>query len=311
MNKISNIKISVIVPTFNREKKIRKCLDTIVSQTLKTLVEIIIIDDGDDRTATVVDDFILANSHIKFTYYKPDLKLGLSKARNYALDRAQGDIVIFLDSDNELSRGAFKTITDVFKKNQAIDLAFFRSTTKSKKRFNNPKLNHDGLVDYSMFLRSLPFQEYLPVVSHKAVKNGYRFVESIWGFEGYLWLKMIKERSVFFVCNVEVLIYDDSGADRLSAISTKQAQNRVHGILIYLEEFGLDLMLYNFRYYRRLVYNLVGYYLVSDQHSSYIRVRVLSQVVKSKLIGARLALYLPKKTLKFLFPMMVWYRKIL
>jgi len=94
---MTNPAISIIIPTYNREKLIIKALNSIFAQTF-TDFEILIIDDAStDNTKEVIES--LANPKIK--YYKLDKNSGQCVARNYGIKRASGEFIAFLDSDDE------------------------------------------------------------------------------------------------------------------------------------------------------------------------------------------------------------------
>lgn len=89
--------ISVIVPVYNVEKYLKKCLDSIVNQTYKNL-EIIIVDDGStDNSGLICDEYSKNDSRIKVIHKKNG---GLSDARNVGLDNANGKYISFIDSDD-------------------------------------------------------------------------------------------------------------------------------------------------------------------------------------------------------------------
>ena len=89
--------ISVIVPIYNMEKLMRKCLDSILAQTFEDY-ECLLIDDGSkDGSPAICDEYAAKDSRIK-AFHKPNG--GLSDARNYGLERAQGDYTIFFDPDD-------------------------------------------------------------------------------------------------------------------------------------------------------------------------------------------------------------------
>lgn len=89
--------ISIIVPIYNMEKLMHKCIDSILAQTFKDF-ELLLIDDGStDRSAMICDDYQLRDSRVK-AYHKANG--GLSDARNYGLERATGKYTIFVDPDD-------------------------------------------------------------------------------------------------------------------------------------------------------------------------------------------------------------------
>lgn len=98
MKKNNKILVSVIVPVYNVQDYIEKCLDSLVNQTLEQL-EVIIVDDGStDRTGSIVDEYQKKYS-TKFKVIHKENE-GVSIARNIGLEKATGKYIGFLDSDD-------------------------------------------------------------------------------------------------------------------------------------------------------------------------------------------------------------------
>ena len=92
-------KISIIIPVYQVEKYIKRCLDSILSQTYSNL-EIILIDDGSrDMSGKICDEYAIKDSRIKVIHQD---NAGVSVARNKGLDICTGDYVTFVDSDDFL-----------------------------------------------------------------------------------------------------------------------------------------------------------------------------------------------------------------
>ena len=91
-------KVSVIVPFYNVENYIRKCLTSLINQTLQE-IEILIVNDGSkDGSKEIVNEFIQKHPD-KMKYFEKE-NGGLSDARNYAIPYATGEYIAFLDSDD-------------------------------------------------------------------------------------------------------------------------------------------------------------------------------------------------------------------
>ena len=89
--------ISVIIPVYNVEKYLEKCVDSVTEQTYSNL-EIILIDDGSpDTCPQICDEYALKDARIRVVHKENG---GLSSARNVGLDIAKGDYIAFLDSDD-------------------------------------------------------------------------------------------------------------------------------------------------------------------------------------------------------------------
>jgi|GEM_PF-854128 len=101
--------ISVIIPVYNVEKYIERCLESVLRQTYSDL-EIIVVDDGSmDRTGALADDFASRDGRILVVHQN---NAGVSAARNNALARATGKYVGFLDGDDYAEPELFATLYD-------------------------------------------------------------------------------------------------------------------------------------------------------------------------------------------------------
>lgn len=111
------IKVSIIVPVYQVEKYLRKCLDSLVNQTLAE-IEILIINDGSpDQSQVIIDEFDQKYPLKVKSFTKENG--GLSDARNFGLDRAIGEFIGFVDSDDEVSKTMFEEMYSLAIKHQA------------------------------------------------------------------------------------------------------------------------------------------------------------------------------------------------
>ena len=94
---MSNPKISVIIPVYNAESTLRRCVDSVLAQTF-TDFECLIINDGSkDRSGAICDEYAARDSRVK-VFHKENG--GVSSARNVGLDNATGEWIAFVDSDD-------------------------------------------------------------------------------------------------------------------------------------------------------------------------------------------------------------------
>lgn len=97
MATMDNIKVSIIIPAYNREKYIGECMDSVLRQTIVEK-EIICIDDGsDDATWDILNDY--ASKYGNIVVLKQE-HAGVSAARNYGIREAKGEYIAFMDSDD-------------------------------------------------------------------------------------------------------------------------------------------------------------------------------------------------------------------
>lgn len=108
--------LSVIVPVYNVEEHLERCLDSILNQTFEDF-ELLLINDGSpDNSHLICERYGVLDARIK-NYTKQNG--GLSSARNYGLDRAQGCFVSFVDSDDYLSLTMFESMISHLQNDEA------------------------------------------------------------------------------------------------------------------------------------------------------------------------------------------------
>lgn len=108
--------VSIIIPAYNIEKCIERCLDSVVSQIYKNL-EIIVVDDGStDRTGEILDAYQKKDSRILLIHKKNG---GVSSARNCGLDIAAGDYIGFVDGDDVIAEDMYSTLVKMIEEENA------------------------------------------------------------------------------------------------------------------------------------------------------------------------------------------------
>ena len=101
--------ISVIIPVYNVEKYLHRCLDSVIAQTYQNL-EIICVDDGSiDDSGKICDQYAVRDARIKVIHQENQ---GPSAARNRGLDAAEGEYIAFVDSDDYILEDMYKKMLD-------------------------------------------------------------------------------------------------------------------------------------------------------------------------------------------------------
>lgn len=108
--------ISVIVPVYNVQKYVRKSVESILQQTYKNL-EIILVDDGStDESGKICDMLARSDNRVTVIHKKNG---GLSDARNAGLDRATGELIGFVDSDDYIEKNMYEVLEERMRINEA------------------------------------------------------------------------------------------------------------------------------------------------------------------------------------------------
>ncbi len=170
MNKENEL-CTIIVPIYNVEKYLRRCIDSIIQQTYKNL-EIILVDDGStDSCPNICDDYASKDVRIK-TIHKTNG--GLSDARNAGLDIALGKYIMFVDSDDYIDLSMCEKLYKSIKQNNSdivmcgINYVYDNNVIYKLKEINLPKCNAQNICDFY-------------TLSGKKIKNNEIITENIMG----------------------------------------------------------------------------------------------------------------------------------
>lgn len=118
-------KISFIVPVYNTGLYIKKCLDSIINQTFKEKIEIILINDGStDNSDELIKEYIEKNNSKDIIKYYTKENEGIAKTRNFGIDKANGKYIFFVDSDDYIDKETIKKLKPYIDNN--IDMIKFK-----------------------------------------------------------------------------------------------------------------------------------------------------------------------------------------
>lgn len=165
---MSNPLISVIVPVYNADRWLSRCLDSALNQSLHD-IEVICVDDGSaDKSRHVLAQMTELDSRIRPVYF--DEHQGVSKARNVALDISKGEYVFFLDADDWIDSNHLEAMYVHVKErnldvliNTSYDMVYEDGRVEPGSHF---RYNGEGLVSYpssyvqSYVLSALCFRMY-------------------------------------------------------------------------------------------------------------------------------------------------------
>lgn len=128
--------LSVIIPVYNVEDTLRRCVESVLRQGIANM-EIILVDDGStDSSGRIAEDCAKKHACVSCLHKENG---GLSDARNYGMERAKGELITFVDSDDQLADGSYKPLTEFLSDNTNIDILEF------------PVAQRAGLPDETLF----------------------------------------------------------------------------------------------------------------------------------------------------------------
>jgi len=175
---------SIIVPVYNVEKEIRKCLDSIKNQTYGDF-EVLCVDDcGKDSSMDIVREYAQKDNRFKILTHEHNR--GVSAARNTGLDNASGEYTMFVDSDDWLETNALEIIKNNFDKSKSEVIVFniYNCYPDGKKEINDTT-NFKKSNQTQVLLTENNLNTFIGVVWNRAYKtslindNHIRFPEGM------------------------------------------------------------------------------------------------------------------------------------
>ena len=110
------MRLTVVVPIYNVENYLKKCVDSIISQTYANL-EIVLVDDGStDKSGVIADEYAANYSNVKTIHQKNQ---GLSGARNTGIDHCRTELIAFVDSDDYIEPNMYQSLVERLDENGA------------------------------------------------------------------------------------------------------------------------------------------------------------------------------------------------
>lgn len=138
-------KFSIIIPIYNAELTLKRCLDSIKRQSYRKF-EVILIDDGSkDKSLSIAKEF--AKNDPRFIVFHQENN-GVSSARNKGIDNAKGDFVIFVDSDDEIREGMLHELLDIYRQ---TDSNLIIASYSASYNYKNKWVINDTLIETGTF----------------------------------------------------------------------------------------------------------------------------------------------------------------
>lgn len=199
------IKYSFIVPVYNTEKYLKKCLDSLVNQTYKDF-EIIVVNDGStDKSSNIISKYQKKYKNIIVIDKENE---GLSMARNRGVQKSSGKYIIFVDSDDYVSN---KLLEEVDKKIDDSDILRFQIATEDEEYTKINEYHEEGFesmcgYDAFKYLSSYHFVEpawcYV-IRKNYYIENKFSFKNGVYhedfGLIPYVIYKARKVKSIDFI----------------------------------------------------------------------------------------------------------------
>lgn len=214
------IKLSIIVPIYNVEQYLRKCVDSLLNQDiLSTEYEIILVEDGGhDKCPQICDDYAAAHDNIRVVHRKNG---GLSAARNSGIEIARGEYIMFVDSDDYLQPNVLAALLKRMVEEQ-LDIL----------RYNYQNVRENGEV-FVPFKTGKPYFDY-----SSEVVDGETFLNERLGYACYAWAFVLKRELLEGCIFTPSIYFEDTDWTPRMLLKAKRAASTEMIVYNYLWREG-------------------------------------------------------------------------
>lgn len=328
--------ISVIVPVFNSEKTIKKCIDSVLSQDFSDF-EIIVVNDGStDTTQDILNG--IKDYRLKVFNQKNS---GVSVARNYAISKSSGEFVVFLDSDDFIDKHFLSMVENITKRTNPGVLVFDINIIKNGvseifKDYAKDNFNKDlfyelkptdcikmlakniakGYVGNKVFrkdiIKDIKFNKYLSLCEDKVflfdifkscMENHFKIFKVNRGFYNYIFIPKIPKQSQFlqhmriFHFLKKYNFYDDFKFDILN--------HRMNAFI---------LAIYNPEIFSKARLKKISFYICKMDYKIYLKSHFYRTVMDSnlitKIIFGTCKVFKSKTLTYFMLELIIFYKKV-
>lgn len=267
--------ISVIVPCYNVEKYIARCLDSLVNQDIKEKYEIVVVNDGTkDNSAFIAQEY--ADKYPDKVRVLHKTNGGLSSARNYGIDHSDSEYLSFVDSDDYVSSDFLRTLFDLSIKDDAdISMCGVIRTSNSNfegKRFDTGFSHDVSNIDNLTLIKKSSFAAWNKLYKRTLFKN-LRYPEGI-NYEDYALtprLFMISERVSY--TNKPCLFYYVNPESIIGVMKGKIDWNILKAFYkLYNSELREKTEILNILYIRRVILSLTKSAIINGEKKDLLNI---------------------------------------
>lgn len=270
--------ISIIIPVYNIEKYVERCIMSLCNQTYSNL-EIIIIDDGSaDNSLSICKN--IRDSRIKIY---SQINKGVSSARNFGLKVANGEYIIFVDGDDYLEKNMIEELhKNIIKYKVDISICNYKSIFNKEERLNTSNsmeivLNKNDFVEN--LLEKNTFRGYLwnKLIKREVIKN-VKFDENIHIMEDLIFLLEISSniKKVYYDSNLYLYNYVQRENSSLKKVTSK-----------YLSILNAFPIIFKYISIKSELYNIYMFDYISSSMLIYCLYNDLTKDEKKKIINIR------------------------
>ena len=206
------MKVSIIIPVYNVERYIIRCLESVVNQQVKGIeIECILIDDcSKDKTMRIIQTFVDSyQGDISVLLISHDRNRGPSAARNTGFDASSGDYIFYMDSDDRISNDCISRLVSASDEYPKADIVMGNIYHAKDQHNYMPQNNHATVIDTQKELFRWLFEMKIPTSAcNRLIRRELLLHNKLRFAEGQLYEDMLWNYQLFLVTHFVVLIPD-------------------------------------------------------------------------------------------------------
>ena len=254
-------KFSIIIPVYNVEPYIKKCLDSVSSQTFKDY-EVIIVDDGSkDNSGKIVDEYATKNEHFKVIHQE---NKGVSAARNAGIQASNSDYICFVDSDDYIDK-EFLEMFHLEVVNDEPDVIICGVTVLSQKKTENKVFyeNNTAKIKYMLLTDKWPSWVWNKCFRKKSFSD-FSFREGKIFEDMYFIGNIIKEARTIRCITKSLYFYNCFNQNSITKNKTSGHEYKFIEAKLYLKQKALENGISDMTYIESTIMNLMRNCLLLD-----------------------------------------------
>lgn len=262
---MNNIKISVIVPVYNVEKYLDKCLNSIITQSLKEIEIIIVNDCSPDNSLEIIKKYMKFDKRI--VLINKIKNEGLTSARNSGLETAQGEYILHIDSDDWIEQDYLKDMYETaIKYNADMVISNFYYDYEEKKITYRTDMNYKtgNILKNKEYIENGCFAVWNKLIKKEVyTKNRIKFPEGISIGEDLLTTTILKYYSKKIIKLSKAYYHYIQNQNSMTKKPKYSALTDIYYILNKLEDFFKDKSYDSFL--KKIVYNHLAFWIYKTE----------------------------------------------
>jgi glycosyltransferase involved in cell wall biosynthesis len=237
-------KVSIIIPVYNKENYLKKCLDSVCNQTLQDIEIICINDCSEDKSLSILNDYSGKDDRIRIIDFQENK--GVSAARNAGIKAANGEFVAFVDSDDYIDLNFYEELYSKAEYSN-LDSAKASIVTVNENNIETPKCSSIELYDFVEKDKAYFYCTFTTAIFKRSVilNSKVLFPENIKHFEDpYFLIKLVPHlNSVGVVDSVNYYYSQNSSSQTKQILDSKVIDDILYAslsILDYFKEIAVD-----------------------------------------------------------------------